>query len=88
MTLHILRDPSAYLDLDHSIACSHLESLVARVQHAQERRDKGYGYRLPRVSDSAKWRAFQQGTLEEPRELNGYELEIRRTDRRLIVGRL
>jgi hypothetical protein len=83
-TLHILRDPCAYLCLDHSIACSHLPSLLARVGAALERRDRGQGYRLPRVTDPAKWQAFEQGTPEDAPE----GVEVRRTDRRLIVGKL
>jgi hypothetical protein len=89
MTLHILRDPCAYLCLDHSLACSDLASLLGRVQTALERRDRGLGYRLPPVSDPAKWRAWEEGTPEDPpASSNGFRVEVRRTGRRLIIGRL
>lgn len=88
MTLHILRDPAAYLCLDYSLACSNLESLLTRIRVALERRDRGQGFHLPRVHDPAKWKAFEEGTPQVPSERYGFTIDLRLTDQRVIVGKL
>jgi len=80
MTLHILLDPSgAYLALEYSLVCSHLESLVERIAK----------HHPARVNDPKKWRAYHdgepEGTIGTTIKGRPVLLEVRRTDRSLIV---
>lgn len=81
--LHILLDPSgAYLSLDYSLVCSHLESLLDRIA----------GKAPHRVNDPAKWRAYYGGDIDRRMEriIGGrqVDVEVRKTDQWLIMGRI
>jgi hypothetical protein len=63
-TLHILLDPSgAYLCLDFSLVCSHLDSLLTRILVSMNRGDQ-----LKPCEDPKAWRAFFDGRVIERRE--------------------
>lgn len=81
MTLHILLDPSgAYLSLEYSLVCSHLESLVGRIEAAAA---------PDRIEDPRMWQAYHagepDGTLGTTIHGKPALLEVRRTDRWLII---
>ena len=78
--IHILTDPSgAYLCLDYSLVCSHLESLLTRIRVSLERGD-----RVVRCADRRLWDAFEQG---EPEASPAPTVTVRKTKLNLIMGR-
>jgi hypothetical protein len=82
VTIHILLDPSgAYLALEYSLVCSHLESLAERIgAHAPHR-----------CNDARKWQAYHageaDGTFGATVKGRPVVLEVRKTDQHLIMGR-
>ncbi len=86
-TLHILLDPSgAYLCLDYSVVCSHLDSLFTRLRVHMKRGDVLKTYENP-----AAWQAYfhgQQVLHKEAVPLPGGDVDavVRQTHEQIIMG--
>ena len=73
--MHILQDASgAYVDLDHGMVCSHLESLLDRVKRTWSRAE------LTMRARSGLWEEFDHASVVEATP----EYELRKTLRSVI----
>lgn len=87
MKLRVLMDRSgAYVCLDNSLVCSHLPSLMSRIQKAMERGDA-----LHPVTDRRKYAAYDESPTSATlsfRLADGrvMEIEVRETQKSVILS--